>query len=151
MTQSIVGLLMTEKITCLRPEMSVRQAEEVLAGRRLSGAPVVDEAGRPIGVVSQHDLIAVEADGATAASTGRFYTDVEDYRDLATEPASHADEPIESVMSRDLVTIGRDARVVEAARMMREHRIHRLLVIEEDTLVGIVTSLDLLQAFEEPL
>ncbi len=139
---------MTHSVACARPEMTVREVEKLLAEKRVTGAPVVDDAGRPVGVVSQHDLIVHQAARATAGSSGRFYTDIDDYRDIAAVPVDRSAAPVESVMSRDLVTISRGASVTEAARAMRGRRVHRLLVTDRGVLVGVVTSLDLLEALE---
>lgn len=146
MSKHSVGDLMNPDVVCLRPEMTVREAEALFGERRITGAPVVDEAGEPVGVVSQHDLIRHQSDRATAGSTGRFYTDVEDYRDLASAPVDVSATPVSRLMSRDLLSVERDAPAADAARRMRERRVHRLLVLHEGALVGIVSALDLLEA-----
>jgi len=144
-----VGDVMNPNVVCVRPEMSVRQVEQLLGERRVTGAPVVDDTGQPIGVVSQHDLIVHQADRITAGESGRFYTDVDDYRDIAGVPIDRSTTPVSEVMTRDIVGIERDASLAEAARLMRTRRIHRLLVTNRGVLVGIVSSLDLLEAVEE--
>jgi len=141
--------VMNPNVVCVRPEMTVRQVEQLLGERRVTGAPVVDEAGQPIGVVSQHDLIVHQADRTTAGESGRFYTDVDDYRDIARVPIDRSTTPVSELMTRDIVGIERDASLAEAARLMRGRRIHRLLVTNRGVLVGIVSSLDLLEAVEE--
>jgi CBS domain-containing protein len=141
-----IGELMTPNVVCVRPEMTVREVERLFGERRVTGAPVVDEAGQPIGVVSQHDLIVHQADRTTAGASGRFYTDVEEYRDIAELAIDPSTTPVAEVMSRDVVSIDRDAPVEEAARLMKARRIHRLLVTNRGILVGIVSSLDLLDA-----
>jgi len=145
-----VGDLMNPNVVCVAPDTTVREAEKLFGERRITGAPVVDPAGQPVGVVSQHDLIRHQADRATAGGTGRFYSDVEDYRDLASAPVDVSGTPVSQVMSRELLTVERDASAAEAARRMRERRVHRLLVVHEGVLVGIVSSLDLLEAVADP-
>lgn len=144
-----VGDLMNPNVVCVRPDMSVRDVELLFGERRITGAPVVDEGGQPLGVVSQHDLIVHQAHRATAGSSGRFYTDVEDYRDLATAPVDVGTTLVSAVMSRDVLSVERDASVAEAARLMRGRRVHRLLVTNRGLLVGIVSALDLLEAIED--
>lgn len=146
MSEQNVGDLMNPNVVCLRPEMTVREAESLFSERRITGAPVVDESGQPVGVVSQHDLIRHQSGRATAGSTGRFYTDVEDYRDLASAPVDVSATPVSRLMTRDVLSVERDAPAAVAARRMRERRVHRLLVVHEGLLVGIVSSLDLLAA-----
>jgi CBS domain-containing protein len=52
-------------------------------------------------------------------------------------------------MTRELVTVRPDAPVAEVARVMREQRVHRVLVIDDLQLVGVLTTFDLLRAFFE--
>jgi CBS domain-containing protein len=144
-----VGDVMNPSVTCAKLGMSVREVEALLAERRVTGAPVVDDDGRAVGVISQHDLILHAAGRTTAGESGRFQTDVDDYRDLAQLAVDLSDEPVEKLMTTDVITIGRDDSVAKAAREMRERRVHRLLVTHRGTLVGIVSSIDLLQAITE--
>ncbi len=139
-----VGKLMNPNVVCARPEMSIRDAEGLLSERGITGCPVVDQSGRPVGVISQFDLIAHQADRTTAGASGRFYSDVEDYQDLSAVPVDTSATPVHAVMSQNVVSVDREASVGEAARLMRDRRIHRLLVTDRSVLVGIVSSLDLL-------
>jgi CBS domain-containing protein len=126
--------------------MTVRDAERLLGERRVTGAPVVDDAGLPIGVISQHDLIVHQAERVTAGSSGRFYTDVDEYRDIAAQPVDLGATRVSELMSADVVSVEREASAAEAARLMQTRRIHRLLVTNRGLLIGIVSSLDLLAA-----
>jgi len=150
MSERSVGDLMNPNVVCLEPDTTVREAEALFGERGISGAPVVDDSGQPVGVLSQHDLIRHQADRATAGDTGRFYSDVEEYRDLASAPVDLSTTPVSRLMSRELLTVERDAPVALAARRMRERRVHRLLVVHGGALVGIVSSLDLLGLVAEP-
>ncbi len=143
-----VGELMSPPSLRLRPRTTVREAEEALGKKRVTGAPVVDDDGHAIGVVSQHDLIVYLSGRTTAGESGAFYTDVEAYRELADVAIDRGKTPIEEIMTRDVVCVDRGASVTEAARRMRERRIHRLLVTDSGVLVGIITSLDLLAVFD---
>lgn len=145
----VVGDVMNPGVVCTRPEMSLREVERLFTDRRITGAPVVDEDGRPVGVVSQHDLVASQADPPSAADSGRFYTDVETYRDIARVPIDPSDLRVSRVMTPEVVSVDRETPIQEAARLMRERRVHRLLVTRQGVLVGIVTSIDLLAALDD--
>jgi CBS domain-containing protein len=142
---------MQKDVVILRPEMSAREAERVLVAHRIGGAPVVDEGGRVLGVLTQSDLVRFDAERPSTADTGAFFSDVDDYRDLATLPADESLVSVTQVMSRDVLSVAPDAPIAEAARRMREHRVHRLLVIEGGVLRGLVSALDLLVAIDAPL
>jgi CBS domain-containing protein len=145
----VVGELMNPDVVTLRPEMSVPEAQELLAARSVSGAPVVDAAGHLLGVVSQNDLVRSVAHPESAGSKGLFFTSDEDFEDLGDVPAPASSIAVRDVMTRKVYHVARDTGVAVAANIMRERRIHRLLVTERGVLVGVVTSLDLLRVVEE--
>jgi CBS domain-containing protein len=144
-----VGELMNPDVVSLRPEMTVPEAQELLAARSVSGAPVVDATGRLLGVVSQNDLVRSAAHPDTAGDKGMFLTSDEDFEDLADTPVPPSATVVREVMSRRVYHVSRDTGVAVAANIMRERRIHRLLVTDRGLLVGVVTSLDLLRVVEE--
>jgi CBS domain-containing protein len=145
----VVGELMNPDVVSLRPEMTVPEAQELLASRSVSGAPVVDAAGRVVGLVSQNDLVRSAAHPDTAEHKGVFFTSDEDFEDLGQTPLPASATRVEEVMSRKIYQVARDTGVAIAANIMRERRIHRLLVTDRGVLVGVVTSLDLLRVVEE--
>jgi len=144
-----VGELMNPDVVTLRPDMTVREAQELLARRSVSGAPVVDERGRILGVVSQNDLVRGAARPATVEKAGQFFTSVEDFEDLGSTPVPPGSQRVADLMTPRVYQVGRDASAAAAASIMRERHIHRLLVTEKGVLVGVVTSFDLLRVVEE--
>ena len=130
--------LMNPDVVCATPEMTVAAAARLLGRRWVGGAPVVDESGRPIGVISQNDLVRHTAQRKTVAETGEFYTDDENYQDLAHVTADLSDTPVEKVMQKRVYTVGREASAAHAASIMRERRVHRLFVTERGRLVRVV-------------
>ena len=144
-----VRAVMQSRIVTLRPDMSARDAERILAEHRLTGAPVVDDDQRVLGVVSQSDLVRLDARPPSTATTGAFFSDVGAYDDLGRLPADESMVRLETLMSRKVLAVTPEDPLTRAARLMRQHGVHRLLVIEDGTLRGIVSSLDLLIAIEE--
>lgn len=144
-----VGELMNPDVVCLSPKTSVRDAARLLGERGVSGAPVVDEAGALLGVVTQNDLARFAARRLTVDQTGAFFTDEPEYADLRSTPADHLRTPVERVMSVPVYTVSRDAGVAVAANILRERRVHRLVVTERGRLVGMLSTLDLMRVVEE--
>ena len=144
-----ISELMNPDVVSARPGMSVAEVSRLLATRGISGAPVVDDSGRILGVVSQSDLIRQTDQPTTLGESGRFFTDVNTYRDLANLPRDLSDAPVESLMSKEVYTVARDSSAAMGASIMRERKVHRLLVTDQGVLVGVVTSLDLLRVVEE--
>jgi CBS domain-containing protein len=141
--------LMNPDVVTLQPEQTLVEAQQILAGKSISGAPVVDASGRVIGVVSQNDLVRKAAHRDTVAQAGLFFSSVEDYADLGATPAASSSLRVADVLTPRVYSVSRDTGVAVAANIMRERRIHRLLVTDKGVLVGVVSSLDLLRVVEE--
>ncbi len=146
MPERSVESVMQRDVVTLRPESSAREAERLLATHRIGGAPVVDEAGRVVGVLSQSDLGRLEAERPSTAAAGAFFSDVDDYREIGALPAAASVVPVARLMSREVLSVSPAATLAEAARRMRERRVHRLLVVENGALRGVVSAFDLLVA-----
>lgn len=142
--------VMQSEVVVLRPDMSAREAEQVLAEHRIGGAPVVDERRRVVGVLSQSDLVRLDAARPSAGAAGAFFSDVDEYRDIAALPADESLVRVASLMRAEVFSIAPGAPLHEAARRMREQRVHRLLVLEDGVLRGVVSALDLLVAVVPP-
>jgi CBS domain-containing protein len=151
MQKRTVGELMNPSVICLTPKTTVREAAQLLADRRVGGAPVVDESGAILGVVTQNDLARYAARRVSVSESGEFFTDNEDYADLKAIPADTLATPVEQVMSSPVHTVNPDASVAVAANILRERRIHRLVVTERGRLVGMITTLDLMRVVEEAI
>lgn len=115
----------------------------MLRSRRISAFPVLDDAGRVIGVVSEGDLLvkeAVQADGTSVFAALRHLKE----DDKATGVTAG------DLMTGPAVTIGPDAPVEEAARVMYDRRVKRLPVVNAARLLGIVSRVDVLAVFSRP-
>lgn len=144
-----ISEFMNSDVVCARPGMTVSEVRDLLATRGISGAPVVDESGKILGVVSLSDLARYISRRTTVGESGRFFSNLNEYRELANLPRDPSDEPVESLMTKEVHSITRDSSAAAGAKRMRERKIHRLLVTEDGLLVGVVTALDLLRVVEE--
>lgn len=148
--------VMTERLVVLNETDTVVHAAMTLRDQQISGAPVVDDQGRPIGVFSTADVVpavasrlgAVLADAA-GGDAGR--TDLEQVCDLLnssrTRLASGADEAISGWMSRRVGTVRESSPLIEVARSMCDGHWHRVLVVDaSERLRGIVSTMDVLAA-----
>jgi CBS domain-containing protein len=139
--------VMSTDVVSVTPETPLRRVAELLVERRISGLPVCDASGRVVGVVSEHDLLFKES-GRLPRPDHFFWWlfDDRDYAELAKPDASVAGE----AMTEPPVTIAPHRLVAQAARLMVEHRINRLPVVDGEKLVGIVTRADLVRMFARP-
>ena len=147
--------VMAEKVFSVSPELSLLELERDLAAQRITGAPVIDH-GRVVGIVSRADVDArVFREQTRTAATMVFYqqTDLEATPE-PTDPTASALESLRSlqvrdVMTRELVCVAPQDRLPAVARLMRDRRIHRVLVLDGERLVGIVSSFDIVRAVAE--
>ncbi len=127
-TLPTVAELMTADPLIVPADLPATEAAQVLDFYRVSGAPVVDEDGAVLGVVSRSDLVHTFTSEALLESWPEVV--------------------VRDVMSGPAITVGCGALADEATRLMEAHRIHRLVVVGADrrTPIGIVTRSDLLRA-----
>jgi len=133
--------IMTCDVVCATPDMTIREAMELLSERHVSGAPVVG-GGKVVGVFSATDLLAFLADlnDMTPSLTFRG-------RKRRTTPLE--DVTVDEVMTRKVQSLPPDCSVDEAAALMGAKQIHRVLVMQGDILFGIVTTSDVARAVAE--
>src|SRR5437764_5964376 len=141
MNATVKDLMITE-VVAVRREATFTELAAVLRRYRVSALPVVDDAGRVLGVVSEADLLAKEAladPGPVAELVHR--------QDVRKAEGLTAGE----LMTRPPVTATPDDPIGQAARMMHFMRVKRLPVVNSrGQLVGIISRADVLAVFDRP-
>ncbi|HEX2505225.1 MAG TPA: CBS domain-containing protein, partial [Gaiellaceae bacterium] len=133
--------VMTSRVAAVGPGATLKQVAETLLDRRISGLPVVDEAHRVLGVVSETDIVAKTAEGVVVGGLSAVLADVSGGgRRLEATLAGEA-------MTSPAVTIDPDASLSDAARLMIARRVNRVPVVENGRLAGILTRADVVRAF----
>ena len=112
--------LMTKSVITAQPHQSVEHVRNMLERNSISSVPVVDSDGHPIGIVSLTDLVQ------------------------ELKPAA----PISQIMTEKVYTIPQYDDTSIAARVMRNHKIHHVVVTHEQKVVGILSAFDLLKLVE---
>ena len=140
-----IETIMTRKVLTVRPETPLKDVARLLSENHISGVPVCDAGGAVLGIVSEADILRKE-EGISADVGGRFAWFFR-RRDggldkLAARTAGEA-------MTAPAVTGRPIQQVSDAARVMIEHRINRLPVVNAGRVVGIVTRADLVRAFHQ--
>ena len=147
--------LMNPDIMTVADDMTTNELARYLIEREISGAPVVDSEGHLIGVVSMTDIgrnVAEPSDDESSRGSS-FYRDIA--ADLTLEDLGQRYVEERVVTVRDVMTpvihqVPATASVAEAARLMVDQHIHRLIVTRGKEPVGIITSLDLLKVVAGP-
>ena len=120
--------IMTRKLVTLQPDMAVLDAAAVLLKKGISGAPVVDDQGRLLGLLSEFDCLR-------AVASADYEMDGHD-----------AIETVEQLMSREPKTISPDMELFDIAGEFLETRMRRFPVVEDGKLIGQVSRRDALKA-----
>ena len=113
--------LMTSPVMTTTPHQTFIHVKKVLRDHHASCMPVVDADGIPIGMVTASDLLKDHADNV----------------------------PVSEFMSSNVLTVPKYGDVSLAARVMRNHKIHHVVVTEQNEVVGMVSSFDLLRLVED--
>lgn len=141
---SSVRDVMSTHVIAAHASATYKELAAMLRYQRVSAFPVVDEDNKVIGIVSETDLLAKEALEGTVPDT---LESLPRQRERSRVRGLTAGE----LMSRPPVTIGPDAPVSHAARLMYNKRVKRLPVVSEDgTLIGIVSRSDVLSVYSKP-
>jgi CBS domain-containing protein len=144
--------VMNRQVLSVDPDMTVHELAVFLTENQITGAPVIDRAGRLLGVVSLTDIAESEME-RTELRTDRSDPE-DDVRGWEEEASSdelrglHVESGgglVRDIMTPTAYTISPDTPVSRLAQTMIAGRIHRLLVVRDHGVVGIVTSLDLLK------
>lgn len=116
-----VNELMAQSVVTTQPHKSVAHVRGLLERNKVGAIPVIDSEGRPVGIVSTSDLVA----------------------------ELNPESPVRVVMTEKVYTVPAYDDVSTAARVMRNHRIHRVVVTDEQRVVGILSAFDLLELVED--
>jgi CBS domain-containing protein len=147
-TTTPVRDVMSSKVVTLRPDQSVEEAADVLAGDRIGAAPVVDGSGALVGLLRDEDLILSEANvhvptaitflGADFVLPSALHRFEDDLKKAAGGTVADA-------MTTEFATIGPDDSLETLATLMHDRELTHVPVVEGGKLVGIVARGDLVK------
>ena len=146
---TLVRDVMSSQVVTLRPDDKVEHAADVLADKDVGALPVVDDAGRLVGILRDDDLIASEARvhvptfinflGLGMAFPGEM-------KHLEAELKKIAGATVGEVMSSDVPTITADATIEDVASIMHDHGVNSIPVVDgENKVVGIIARADVVR------
>lgn len=137
--------IMTGSPITVKSDSTVMEAVRLMLQRKFSGLPVVDDAGKVVGIVTEGDLLR-RAETGTQRRRPRWIEFFVGPGRLATEYAHACGHRIDEVMTQPVLTITEDRPLDEIVNIMERHQIKRLPVVRDGKLVGIVSRANLLRA-----
>ncbi len=137
--------VMSQEIVCIDVKESVFDAAELLLSARVSAAPVTDDKGALVGIVSEADLIRRAEIGTAGKKTwlGRL---LDSEASSARAFVAAQTRRVADVMTKDVVTAGEDTTLGDLVDLMEKHDIKRIPIVRGAIVVGVVSRADLLRA-----
>lgn len=145
------GDLMNRDVFKVRADWSVHQLAEFLNEKRISGAPVVDEKDKLVGVVSDSDIVRSDSEDCGELfreSPHELYVHGWE-SSLASSALSSLlieedhEHFVRDIMSTTVLSVNESTPLSDISSTMIRHKVHRLLVTSRSKLVGVITAMDL--------
>jgi CBS domain-containing protein len=134
---------MTSRVHVARPLTPFKRLVQLIEENRISAVPIVDAQGVPVGIVSESDLLFKERRHELESESSLLHA-----RRRRQERAKAEGVVAWEIMTKPPITVRSATTLPQAARMMQERNVRRLVVVDErDKIVGIVSRSDLLQVF----
>jgi CBS domain-containing protein len=144
---------MDDDPTTVTPDTTAEDVAKLLGEQELHGVPVVNEAGRCVGIVTENDLVMADEEGDLHIP---HYIELfgglvflEPVRGFERRLKKALAATVKDLMTADPTTIGPDADVHEAGRVISSSGHNRLPVVEHGRLVGVITRADVLRGLTE--
>ena len=142
--------IMNTKVVEIPKDLTLKEAAKVLIDNKISGAPVVDEHKNLVGIISEKDLFKSLYPDYT-----KYYTDQNlraDHNKIEEAIVAASKTKIENVMSTEVITVEPDDSVLRVGAIMMAKGIHRVVVIKNNEILGIVSRRDVYsRVFEKVL
>lgn len=147
--------VMSKEPITLKPTATLREAAITLADESVGGCPVVDEGGRLLGMLSEVDILeALKTQHKELRmlmppeiTFGISFVEIIKEREALAAFKEVEDRLVRDLMTKEIHSVGPADSVEKAIRIMVQHKIHRIPVVEGGHLVGIVTRGDVLRGF----
>jgi CBS domain-containing protein len=137
--------VMVSPVMTVKPHSTVKELANMLIEKRISAAPVIDDEGKLVGMVSEGDLMH-RAESGTERQHSWWLRLILDENELATDYIKSHTHKVADIMKKHLITATPETPLNEIATLMEQNGINRVPIVSKDRLIGIVTRANLIQA-----
>lgn len=144
--------VMTRDVKVVHPETPLLDAVRLMADNHISGLVVVDDANRPVGMLTEGDLLRWH--GEFTERQAWWLDHLSEGTDLAPtfmDAIRSQQRKVKKLMVESAITVFPDTSTRDIARLFYERKIKRVPVVKDDKLVGLVSRADLLRALAHEL
>jgi CBS domain-containing protein len=139
--------VMTSSVITVDPDTSVQDLAKLLSERGISGAPVVEPAGRMVGIVSEGDLLHRAELGTEHRGEPRRSWWLDHFAsELARDYVKSHGRTVKDIMTRNVVSVSEDTDLADIAMLLETKQIKRVPVLRDGRIVGIVSRANLVRA-----
>lgn len=140
--------IMQPEVITVNEDATVQELAKLLAKKKISGAPVVDDQNRVVGIVSEGDLVSIDADihfphYIELLGNIIYLESIKKYEERLEKAAAGE---VRDIMTTDVLTVQKDAPLSEIATLMIDKQVNRVPVVDGEVLVGIITRADIVRA-----
>lgn len=137
--------VMTQPVIAINCDASLQDAVRLMLRNRISGLPVVDYEGKPVGMLTEGDLLRRTETG-TERTRPRWLAFLAGTGKLADEYVRSHSRRVRDLMSSHLITVAAETILEEVVTLMEQHRIKHIPVLDGNHLAGMITRANLMQA-----
>jgi len=143
--------IMTGKVITVDENRSVKDLARILADNKISGAPVTDDQGKIVGVVTESDLIdrAKKVHIPTVMRLFDAFVVLESPDRMEKDFKKMAAATVKDICNRNVVSVTPDTPLDELATLMAEKNVHTLPVLDQGRLVGIIGKSDIIRTLAQ--
>lgn len=134
--------IMSTDVVTVHPKDSLHQVSRKLADNNTSGAPVVDEINRIVGIISEHDIVSYLS---SFEDKELEIVDTANLPHLAHIYLQASALPVEEVMTTEIISAKPETKIEILARLMTENNINRIPIVVKGELLGMVSRIDILR------
>ena len=149
--------IMQRDMVTVAPDDTLRDALALMTDSHVTGLPVMDDKSRCIGLITASDILGFEEEHAEDSSEDgnlqHFNPEISRWESVPISAfglEEFGDVRVEEVMTREIISVGRDTPLKKVARKMLDADVHRVLVMDDKFhLFGIISSFDFVRVVAE--
>lgn len=139
--------IMTKNVTTVRTTTTIEELARILMEHKISGVPVVDDAGDLIGIVTENDLISQNKRLHIPTVMRLFdsFIMLESPGRIEKEIKKMTAITVNDIYTKEVITVAEDTPVQDIATIMSEKKVHLIPVVEGKKILGIIGKIDLIK------
>ena len=139
---------MQPNVVTVNENAAIEELTRLLTRKKISGVPVLNDSGRLVGMVSEADLVSLDADihfphYIELLGNIIYLESIKKYEERLTKAAAVL---VKDIMTTDVITAQKDTSMSEIATLMTDKQVNRVPVMDGDRLIGIIARADIVRA-----